>query len=311
MRLRIKIVVHMLFEALEKMLRKFGLALVRVRENRIENGSFAKGRSMIYKTGLDPVMTKIELDRARILSFSLKSDIHSHVNVLALREALKSKDSGQRYNIIKNVLVDYSLLNKQHRNILSETIGLQSITIDEPENTPPWFVIYPWADNVDVSKKIYLSNRSTLIENVKRGGPNLNADEGGSQHYLINKERAVFEAKLLNNLLLSIEEKGYQPSAGNFDPVGAVLLIKSEEEWCWMVSGGIHRCCVLSALNYNEIDVSIKNVIYRDDVEDWPNVQNGYFDKESALKVFDNVLDGHVSTHYRSWVKKYHGISQV
>ncbi len=303
MKLKLKIRIHKLLESTDKLLRKFGLSLTRVREKRVDSKSLTDGRSLIYKTGLNPVMAKVPLGRARILTHSLNSDSRSHINVLALKEALKESDQKKRFKIIEGLLNDYCDYNMQYPYSIAEMFAMNKVSESVSEEFPPWFFIYPWANSSDLDEKIRLTNFSTLVENIKRGGPRLNADEGGAQHYPTNTERAAFEARLLLNLLSSIERKGYKPDPGNHDPVGAVLLVASPDKWCWMVSGGIHRCCVLSALGYKDVDVSVKSVIYREDVADWPNVKNGFFSKEEALIVFDRVLSGSPPIKYQNWVE--------
>lgn len=305
MKLKIKILINKLLEFFDKIALKFGLSLIRVRNKRVDNISLVKGRSLIYKTSLKPVTSELELSRARILSYTLNTKNNAHVNLIALKQALATKSFEKRYQIIESILTEYSKFTKQNNSMLDDIFGTQNIQNKNLEEVPKWFITYPWSDNDDIKSVIQSSNFSTLFENVKRGGPHLNANDGGAQHYLTNKKRAVFETKLLYKLLKSIETKGYKPSSDYFDPIGAVLLIKSESEWCWMVSGGIHRSCVLSALNYYKVDVSVKKVIYREDVDSWPNVMRGYFNKEVALEVFDNVLYGNVNNEYKKWTQKY------
>lgn len=306
---RIKIYVYDLLSWIDKILRRFGLSLVRIRERRVGCDMLTDGRSLIYKTGLDPVISELPLKRTRILAHPLTKGSSSHINFLALDEALRSDEKSKRLNIVENRLKEYCEFHKKNPQSLARMFAMDQLNYPEPGELPPWFFVYPWSDTRDLTERVRMKNFSTFLENVNRKGPAIDAYEGGAQHHPTDMNRATFEARLLHNLLCSIEKKGYRPTPGYHDPIGADLMVESADNWCWIVSGGIHRCCVLSALEYEKVDVVIKTVIYRDDVADWPNVRNGLFSEELALMVFDRIVAGNPGKLYENWIEERFNLS--
>jgi len=291
-------------EQTDGMLHRAGLSLQRVRYKEIDPEQLVKGRSLIYKSSLDSIVSELPLGSARISNFPFLPDERSHVNLLALRRALQ-EPPGDREKIVAEILTDYSRFNASLELTAADMLGTEKSEIPNLKDMPPWAVIMPWSNTNNPEKRKKTVNFSTFVENKKRGGPALDAENGGAQNPLVSEERARFEAKLLINLLNSIEKKGYRPSPNYFDAIGSVLFIKNEREWCWSVSGGIHRCCVLYALGHDTVKTKIRGVIYRQDVDSWPNVMRGYYNKETALKVFDRLIEGKVRETHSDWITEY------
>ena len=290
-KIRLKLLIHIVFEFIKRQFSKLGFTIKRISVIRINKEEILEGRSFLYRTGIEPLYTSLPLEKARINGKTLVDGDNCHINIIALKNALSCVDEKTQYQKLEETLIEYAgTENKKNLN-LNCSLGLSDEESKNLENIPSWAKIYPWNHTENIQKQVATTNFSTFIENSKRRGPRMNAIQGGAQYPLVSKERAAFEAKLLFDLYNSIKTKGYIESKNtNYDPVGAIVAINSDSNWCWAVSAGIHRCCVLSVLNIPSINVLIKKVIYREDVDFWPNVRNGLYTKEAALKVFDHIF---------------------
>ena len=291
-KIRLKLFVNIVFEFINRQFFKLGFTIKRNTVIKIDKEEILEGRSFLYRTGIEPIYTSFPLEKARINGKTLVDGDNCHINIIALKKALSYDDQKIQYQKLEETLIEYaSTENKKNLN-LNRSLGLSDEESRNLSNIPSWAKIYPWNHTESVQKQIATTNFSTFVENSKRRGPRINAMQGGAQYPLVSKERAAFEAKLLFSLYNSIKSKGYIESKNtNYDPVGAIVAIDSDSNWCWAVSAGIHRCCVLSLSNIPSINVMLKKVIYKEDVESWPNVRNGLYTKEAALKVFDHMFD--------------------
>jgi len=290
-KIRLKLFINIVFYFIDRQFFKLGFTIKRNTVIKINKEEILEGRSFFYRTVIEPLCTSLPLEKARINGKTLVDGDNCHINIIALKKALSYDDRKIQYQKLEETLIEYaSAENKKNLN-LNRCLGLSDEESKNLTNIPSWANIYPWNYTENIQKQIAITNFSTFIENSKRRGPRMNAIQGGAQYPLVSKERAVFEAKLLFSLYKSIKSKGYIESKNtNYDPVGAVVAIDSDSNWCWAVSAGIHRCCVLSVSNIPSINVMVKKVIYREDVEFWPNVRNGLYTKEAALKVFDHMF---------------------
>ena len=270
---------------------RMGLRLSRIRLDQVSVDEALTGRSLLYKTSFDPVFSNLPLQRAHVSFTPLSCKKAPHQNVVALEHALNFEHS-RRTVAISTFLECYSTIAQEEFKTLADTLGMHSSENPSIDALPPWCRLYPWSDSPDPAKAMERINFSTYVENRKRGGPPLNAEQGGAQFPLISPQRAHFEARLLSKTLVSLERHGFSESLNLPDPIGCVLLIKNKDEWCWNVSGGIHRICALQALGYSSVPIWIKRVIYRDDVADWPNVRHGLFDERTAVSIFDRIVSG-------------------
>jgi len=93
-------------------------------------------------------------------------------------------------------------------------------------------------------------------------------------------------------LLRSIEKKGYRSKAST-DPIRGYLLI-NEDQYRFVVKGGQHRVAVLSALGFDEVDVTWQpnwpRIIIKDHSKWWPHVRDGSIDVHRALDEFDRFF---------------------
>ena len=290
-KIRLKLLIHIVFEFINRQFSRLGFTIKRNAVIKIDKEEILEGRSFFYRTGTEPLYTSLPLAKARINGKMLVDGDNCHINIIALKKALSYDDHKIQYQILKETLIEYASTDNKRNLTLNRFLGLSDEESENLADIPAWAKIYPWNYTDDIQRQVATTNFSTFIENSKRRGPRMNAIQGGAQYPLVSKERAAFEAKLLFDLYVSIKSKGYIESKNaHHDPVGAMIAIGSDSNWCWAVSAGIHRCCVLALSNVPSINVMVKKVIYREDVEFWPNVRNGLYTKEAALKAFDHMF---------------------
>lgn len=92
----------------------------------------------------------------------------------------------------------------------------------------------------------------------------------------------------------SIARNGYNPTS--YLHIHGEFLIHGDD-WVWVNLGGKHRLNALVALGAKEVIVSAKRkygpeFVRREDVALWPNVQNGWYTREEALRLFDRIIEG-------------------
>jgi len=100
-----------------------------------------------------------------------------------------------------------------------------------------------------------------------------------------DRQRAVFH---------SINRNGYKPTS--YLHVHGEFLVHGGD-WVWVNLGGKHRLNALVAMGSQEVIVSAKRkygpeFVRREEAELWPNVQNGWFTREEALRLFDRIMQG-------------------
>src|SRR5690606_16637583 len=115
----------------------------------------------------------------------------------------------------------------------------------------------------------------------------------------VSDKKIKIEAIRLLELLESIKKQGFNQQ--NEDALGCFVLADGAT-WRWYVQGGQHRAAVMAALGYNSIPVYVRQIIRREEVSFWPNVQSGIFSKEKALIVFDKLFAAKPPTVAKDWV---------
>jgi len=117
----------------------------------------------------------------------------------------------------------------------------------------------------------------------------------------VHKDYINSEIDRVYGLLRSIEEKDYSPNFSD-DPIRGYLLVK-DDDYRLVVKGGQHRVAVLSALGFDEVDVTWQpnwpRMIIRDHSKWWPHVRDGSIDEHRALDEFDRFFSDHISTRGR------------
>jgi len=156
----------------------------------------------------------------------------------------------------------------------------------------PWEAVTPDQRELSVVQSVYKDQRS------RRPRAKLQLNDW---HLFgpMSQEAGVSAWLRLVEVYESIKRKGYQRSSRiDGDIRGQVLLDdRALETWCfWVWGGGQHRAGALGALGIEFAPVTfLQNrvaIIRRSEAEFWPQVIGGQFTLESAVSVFDRIIEG-------------------
>lgn len=220
--------------------------------------------------------------RGHVMNFSFDDDNHPFKK--AILEAVNSKNE---YQAIKDSLDDFYKNNKPESP--AEVLGLNEKELPNLSDKPAWVAIHPWEDRTidEVEEK-----RPDLTQREnKRKGKDIDIDEGWHLFGPVSKDKLEIEAKRVYELFKKIEKEGYSAYNNNNNIIATILIDQENDKMKWVVYDGQHRTSILSALDYEKVPVLVKKIVSRNDVEFWPGVVSGDFTKESALKIFDRVIN--------------------
>ena len=82
------------------------------------------------------------------------------------------------------------------------------------------------------------------------------------------------------------------------------MLVDSGKIRWKLGADGNHRGAVAAAMNLKTIPVLITKIIRLEELEYWPNVQNGVFNKNQASKIFNSFFEAKPAGIYNNWIKK-------
>jgi hypothetical protein len=243
-------------------------------------------RSIRYHFSYKGFYTTLPLDRAKVITIPINEKIER----IAVSKALEFEDSMQP-NIIKKYLESYA--NKAFSKSASETMGLVKGEFPALDNEPSWLFYYPWYT-------------SSISERKSKRKKYFHENEYGTYNTLKSINDSIeFESKRTYHLYDSIKKNGYRnDKLIKNDDVGAILMFNENLEFNWLIYSGFHRCSVCHALGYKKIEVSLKNIIFRDEVDSWPAVANNICSREVALKIFDNIFYSKSYPRHREWINK-------
>jgi hypothetical protein len=227
--------------------------------------------SLLYSLKFSNYYLSLPLHKAKALTIPLDQKNY----FIAAKRAIQAEEK-EEFHVIKESLTSY------YRNALpdsaSEVLGLHPGEVPELDHEPAWLNFYPWHPDT--------------ISTMRSAGDKRRGDKKSGSSGIVNsmEELINFDSKRTYKLYKSLQHNGYIHDLNKINSVRAQLLINEENEYVWLINGGFHRTAISYALGLKEIEVNLKNVINRADVEKWPAVHSGIFDKETALKVFDNIF---------------------
>jgi hypothetical protein len=131
------------------------------------------------------------------------------------------------------------------------------------------------------------------IETYRRGEAGLEASHGNQGFGPVSDQKGELEFRRLIDTFLSIKTHGYQPKAtGDGEITG--YFVRHQDDYRFIVRGGLHRAAVLGALGYEAIRVTFYNGYPRwvdtHRVNEWPLIKQGNITTETALAITERFF---------------------
>ena len=132
----------------------------------------------------------------------------------------------------------------------------------------------------------WFSNR----DNATHGRPALRlASHGFKMHGPVHPEKGALEYRRLLRVYDSIRTHGYDRSHGEI----GVVILRRGSELRYLNRRGMHRAATMAALGHSTVParLNLPFVIDLNDVNHWPQVRAGVWDRESAIQYFSFLFD--------------------
>lgn len=241
-----------------------------------------------------PLLIKVPTRRAASLSVFPMDDKAGHPFVHAVDQA---RQSDHPRDAIRSVLTEYYDVVRPEN--AADWLGFDDQEVPKLADEPPWARVLPWkGKTIEARRKAVIELSPVESQN---GGARLSIDHGWKTFGPVSEQLLEVEVNRLYSLLCSIRDNGFQRHDGETGDLTASILWRSEDEWKCKVSGGVHRACVLRALDYEMIPVRLIRFVRPEDAEIWPNVQSGIFTAQQALRLFDRLIDGELPAVAAAW----------
>lgn len=144
--------------------------------------------------------------------------------------------------------------------------------------------LLPWSgnsiDTVEMKVKKVIDEEG-LVTDKNISNPLDNVEHLATNHF--NRMKKIVE---------NVKAFGYKQISDVYDPVSCYVLRK-DDEVRYLIFSGQHRVAAATAANSNQIVLSFKSnlVIDKKDINDWPLVKQGVWDKADAEKYFDHLFE--------------------
>ena len=153
---------------------------------------------------------------------------------------------------------------------------------------PAWAIVMPW-EKLSIEEKfesypdIFYKNRSSkdlTFENSSRLSIIETMYSSKSLESKVNQMKKLFK---------SIKRHGLKKNT-NLPKIN--ILVKANE-WRWfMGDAGNHRSYICSCFDFEIFEGRVSSIIYKNEVNSWPNVKNSTYSSEEAENIFDSYFDG-------------------
>lgn len=159
---------------------------------------------------------------------------------------------------------------------------------DTLRELPAWAAYPPW---IRGSRNSIMAMKRRVLEKENRigGVHGLPLEVGFTGCGPVADEKGHLEYRRLVDLYRSIDEIGYERGQG--DITGVVL--RRGPDYRVVVKDGNHRLAALSVLGRRTAPIRLAQLVVVDanHVDVWPQVRDGVWDRESALRYFNHLFD--------------------
>jgi len=262
-------------------------SIIDMREN------FNDPRVLNYFSRSQPILINVPINYGRALPLFNFSHNGIHPFIISLKKMIEENNVNEIIRILKKYYLLVQPLSA------SELLGFSKDELPLLSNEPSWAAIMPWESRTIVEWKDRLKS-SVSYEN-RKFKKNIGLNEGWAWVGPVSDRKLMIEVNRIKNIYFSILKYGYNSNNGIDGDIQVTALINNNK-WRWLAGTGQHRVVALSVLGEMEIPVQITKIVYRDEVDVWPNVQSGVFTKNIALSIFDRFFnDGNIPAITKNW----------
>ena len=173
----------------------------------------------------------------------------------------------------------------------SEVLDFRTFHAPQLAALPPLAASEPW--EARSPEEIQAVMESLITQENHAQKVHLDASQGVPFWGPVIPKKGAIEIERLRKICASIQRKGFKRHDGLDGDVTGDLLLNGTT-WAIRLRGGQHRAAVLAALGFERVPIRIplnepRAVVYRQDVNQWPQVRNGLFTADEALAIFDRI----------------------
>ncbi len=247
------------------------------------------------------MIIKVELEDGRTNRFFNMSYKSLDPRICAIRDALKKSLRGDVLcQDILTTLEEYRSLTT-FKNV-ADLLDLDPDNCENLKNFPWWTKVYPWDNRTLDNMLKYFPYEVKKNRNSK--GMNILSDDPNQIMKENLEKSSLSHAKQYANLVKQITNKGFRYGA-NYGYVSAEIFIANNKIRWKPGADGNHRTEVAAAMNLKTIPVLVAKIIRLEELEYWPNVKNGVFNKDQATKIFYSIFDAKPPRFNDKWIKNY------
>lgn len=249
---------------------------------------------LLYRSQFDPILIDADIRWGRSLRNIALDPPEEHPFAYAIIHGMKH---GDRELAIRDALQSYYASVQPQNPAEWMGIGHSSILCEYPA----WALSMPWDKRTPYEWQ--LIREDFVLNENKEFQKNLTIEQGWHFWGPAADEKIEIETKRLDRLVSSLLKNGLARHDGHDGDIRAVVLKNDAGDWRWQVTGGEHRAAGLAAFGYKSIPIRVIQIVNRQDVNIWPNVTAGFFTREEALAVFDQIFSGIPTGAIRNWKK--------
>jgi ubiquinone/menaquinone biosynthesis C-methylase UbiE len=153
-----------------------------------------------------------------------------------------------------------------------------------------WTAPYPWEPRTIEDNLRIMS--TGLVSEASSYGFKLNILDGCSWCGPVTRDKLELEVQRYVTVMESIRQNGFLLDDDWTSAVSVVALVSDEGRYGFLLQDGAHRFSAAAALGARRIPYRVVGMVYRGDVDNWPNVKSGIYTKVGALRLFDRFLNG-------------------
>jgi hypothetical protein len=152
-------------------------------------------------------------------------------------------------------------------------------------SVPPWFPRSPDHQTHYLSFLTESENREHRTR--------VNAAHGCSEFGPVSEEKGALEFARLTRVARCIRENSFHIDRHGTNNISAKVF-PNGNDYCFFIIRGHHRIAALAGLGYNKAVVQVHpaEVVRRNDAQWWPLVQQGWFNRQEAITIFDRIFIG-------------------